>query len=155
MRAVNVLPRFLIAALTGRFTIRAPPSFDFSKTFPPYSFLNANVYVCSMSPLSSPPIAQSRIPKVKELYESLGFGSAFKRPTADLAESTHSWRKEYITHDSIPGRDLRDWKSLSTRNDLEQMAAEFVKDGRGEKHWPLKGCESPRLIPEYPLDKYK
>ena len=131
---------------------------------PIFHFTFASIYCHSqystisfeMFQSSKPPIAQNRIPIVKELHESLGFGPAFNRSVADLKDSTHHFRKEYLTSDGTAGRDLTDWKTLKTQNELSRMTRTFLEDEHyGLKYWPSRGSASPRRIPEYPKDSEK
>lgn len=103
-----------------------------------------------------PPIAQNRIPKVKDLHESLGFGPSFNRPVTDLQDSTHHFRKEYLASDGTPGRDITDWKTTKTQNELLRMTRTFLEDEHyGLKYWSSKESASPKRIPEYPKDSKK
>ena len=101
-------------------------------------------------------ITQKDIPKVKELCDSLGFRAASSRPHNLLTDSTHVWRRQYITKDGVQGKDLREWKLPKVRAGLEEMATAFLDDGHyGERHWPAMGYPSPRDVPEYPKDRSK
>jgi hypothetical protein len=99
------------------------------------------------------PIPTNRIPKVKELQENLGFGPLFNRPARDLQESTHRFRKEYLTGDGTFGKDLVDWKTAKTQNELSRMTRAFLEDEHyGVKYWPSKGGTCSRRVPQYPGD---
>lgn len=99
---------------------------------------------------------QNRIPKVKDLCQALGFGVSIERPEQDLKDSTQNWRKQYITSDGTFGKDLKEWRSAKTQNDLLAMSRDYLEiGGWGMSHWPSSGNESPRDIPEYPRDQQK
>ena len=84
------------------------------------------------------PLAQKDIPRVKELCDLLGFGTPLAGPHHILTDSTHSWRRRYLTDSGIPGKDLKEWKSPQTQTDLEQMARKFLEDGGyGQRLWPM------------------
>lgn len=103
--------------------------------------------------LRIPMMPQSRLPKVKELCEALGFGSASGRPSIDLTESTQSWRKQYRTSDGVAGKDLLEWRQQMIRHALMKMALDYLElGGYGRRHWPSVRSESLRNVPEYPRD---
>ena len=100
-------------------------------------------------------VAQKDILKVKELCDILGFRAASSRPHNLLTDSTHVWRRQYLTKDGIRGKDLREWKSLRVRTALYDMAAAFLEEGDyGERFWPAEGYQSPRDVPEHPKDSH-
>ena len=102
------------------------------------------------------PIPQNQIPKVKHLCQALGFGGPHDKSEHDLKDSTQSWRKQYVTSDGTRGKDLKEWRSPKTQNDLLCMTRDFLESGGyGVQHWPTKGIASPRQILEFPIDQQK
>ena len=107
-----------------------------------------------MSSASPAPIPQNQIPIVKELCENLGFESLSDRQA--LLDSTHQWRRTYRCDDGTLGKDLVDWKSAKTQENIMIMTREYLdRAGNGTKFWPGKGRPRPRMIPEYPEDKLR
>jgi len=92
--------------------------------------------------------AQSQVPKVKDLCDSLGFKASSDRPHNSLTDSTHLWRRQYTTSDGTPGNQLLDWKSSKVQGDLRRMARDYLEvGGYGFRHWP------PQSDLEYPEDQ--
>lgn len=79
-----------------------------------------------------------KVPLVRELCEELGFGegAGSKKTRNIMTESTHDWRRTYITPNGTPGKDLIDPKC--TYN-LFDMAHAYLERGYGEIYWPAKG----------------
>ena len=103
---------------------------------------------------SKPPIPQNQIPTVKKICQDLGFGFSYDRQEHHLKEASQAWRRQYVTHDAIPGKDLRKWKEAKTQKDLTTMAKDFLeKGGYGKKLWPAGWSSPSKRLPEYPRDK--
>ena len=101
-------------------------------------------------------MAQNQIPKVRELQEQLGFDGTNGRSPADLGGPTHHFRREYLTSDGTPGRDLKDWKSSRTQAELLRMARTFLEDEHyGIKFWSASANSSSKRVLEYPKDSDK
>ncbi|KAH0558728.1 hypothetical protein GP486_004625 [Trichoglossum hirsutum] len=83
---------------------------------------------------------QTSIPTVGALCEKLGYGKAKNEVTGlsknDLTETTQVWRKKYVASSGKPGRELKDWKSATERQELLVMATEYLDEGNGERFWP-------------------
>ena len=106
-----------------------------------------------MSITSKPPMAQNQIPKVRELQKQLGFDGTDGRSPADLRDATHHFRREYLTSDGTPGRDLQDWKTSRTQTELLRMARAFLEDEHyGMKFWSASANSSSKRGLEYPKD---
>ena len=109
-----------------------------------------------MSSTSKSPLAQNQIPQIRELQEKLGFDGRDGRAPADLRDATHHFRKEYLTGDGTPGRDLKDWKTPRTQAELLRMARTFLADEHyGMKFWPASTNSSSKRGLEYPKDSDK
>ena len=109
-----------------------------------------------MSKTSKSPLTQSQIPQIRELQDKLGFDSTDGRSPADLRDATHHFRKEYLTSDGTPGRDLKDWKTSRTQAELLRMARTFLEDERyGVKFWSASANSSSKRGLEYPKDSDK
>ena len=92
------------------------------------------------------------IPTVGQLCHELGYtGTVEGARKYDLTESTKAWRLHYVSAEGTPGADIRFWNPDNGNQDLITMAAEFLKNGYGAKHWPpLSGRQL-----EYPRDEQK
>ena len=109
-----------------------------------------------MSTTSKSPLAQSQIPQIRELQEKLGFDGSDGRTPAELRDATHHFRKEYLTSDGTPGRELKDWKSSRTQAELLRMAWTFLADELyGMKFWPASTNSSSKRGLDYPKDGEK
>lgn len=109
-----------------------------------------------MSITNRRPVAQNQIPKVRELQEQLGFDGTDGRSSADLKDATHHFRREYLTSDGMPGRELKDWKTSRTQTELLRMARTFLEDERyGMKFWSASANSSSKRGLEYPKDSDK
>ena len=103
-----------------------------------------------------PPIAQNQIPKVRELQEQLGFDGTTGNSSADLRDATLHFRREYLTSDGTPGRELRDWKTSRTQTELSRMARIFLEDEHyGMKFWSASANSASKRGLEYPKDSDK
>ena len=109
-----------------------------------------------MSKTSRSPLAQNQIPQIRELQDKLGFDGTDGRSPADLIDATHRFRKEYLTSDGRPGRDLKDWKTPRTQAELLRMARTFLNDEHyGRKFWSASANSSSKRGLEYPKDSDK
>lgn len=109
-----------------------------------------------MSNTSKTLLAQSQIPQIRELQEKLGFDGRDGRSLADLRDATHHFRKEYLTSDGTPGRDLKDWKNSLIQAELLRMARTFLEDKHyGMKFWSASANSSSKRGLEYPKDSDK
>ena len=98
------------------------------------------------------PTLIDEIPSVGQLCHDLGYtGTVEGTRKYDLTESTKAWRLQYVSEEGIPGKDIRFWHSDNDNHDLITMAAEFLKNGYGMKHWPPG---SGREL-EYPRDEQR
>ena len=105
---------------------------------------------------SKTPIAQNQIPKVRELHEQLGFDGTAGKSLADLRDATHHFRREYLTSDGTPGRELKDWKTSRTQTELLRMARTFLEDEHyGMKFWSVSANSASKRGLEYPKDSEK
>lgn len=97
-------------------------------------------------------INRRKVPLIRELCEDLGFhqGAGANKTKNPMTESTHIWRRSYVTLKGTPGKDLIDWPNCY--DDLFEMTRAYLESGHGEIHWPANGCASPRTVPEYPKD---
>lgn len=101
-------------------------------------------------------MAQNQIPRVRELEEQLGFGGTNGRSAADLKDCTHHFRREYLTSDGTPGRDLKDWRTSRTQTELLRMARTFLEDEHyGMKFWSASTNSSSKRGLEFPKDSDK
>lgn len=97
-------------------------------------------------------INRRKVPLIRELCEDLGFhqGAGANKTKNPMTESTHGWRRSYVTPKGTPGKDLIDWPDCI--DDLFEMTRAYLESGHGEVHWPANGYASPRTVPEYPKD---
>ena len=101
-------------------------------------------------------MAQNQIPKIRELQEQLGFDGTAGRSPADLRDSTHHFRREYLTSDGTPGKELKNWKTPRTQAELLRMARTFLEDEHyGMKFWAANAKLPSNRGLEYPKDSDK
>ena len=102
-----------------------------------------------------PPIAQNQILKIRELQEQLGFDGTRRSPT-DLRDATNHHRREFLTSDGTPGRELKDWKNSRTQTELLRMAQTFLDNEHyGMKFWSPSANSASKRGLEYPKDSDK
>jgi hypothetical protein len=102
---------------------------------------------------------QTSIPTVGALCEKLGYGKGKNELTGlsknDLTETTQVWRKKYVTPGGKPGRELKDWKSATERQELLVMVTEYLDDGNGERFWPSNRADDTGNQLRYSIDEDK
>ena len=98
-------------------------------------------------------IAQNQLLEVKELYEQLGFDGANEDSSADLKDDLCHFRGEYLASNGTPSRDLVEWRTPQTQNELLRMARAFlVTECYGLKHWPVMSGPASKGRLAYPKD---
>jgi hypothetical protein len=85
---------------------------------------------------SNSALRSSKIPRVRELCESLGFGKATVTEEQVFIDATDKWRRSYIHGGRQIGADFLAWKKPDVQEILDQMARQFIlQDNNGAKFW--------------------
>jgi len=79
----------------------------------------------------------SRIPKVRELRDQLGFRDQSSITSKIFNDTLRAFRRSYKTSDGINGIEFHDWKSREHHTQLAIMVRSFLSANKdGKEFWP-------------------